>query len=88
MKVVLPIKPPGTRDFRVTYDPVLDPSAVKKSKELVYKYADEGTPGPVLDPRLQPKKSTDKPVRQRLNPVKTLNVLEYAVRLRRLREPD
>ncbi|GAA5820126.1 hypothetical protein JCM11251_005494 [Rhodosporidiobolus azoricus] len=45
-------KPLGAKDFRVLYDPTLDPNPIKKGKELQYRYDGEGVPDePAKDPR-------------------------------------
>ncbi|GAA5908894.1 hypothetical protein JCM6882_005477 [Rhodosporidiobolus microsporus] len=45
-------KPLGAKDFRVLYDPSLDPNPIKKGKEVQHRYDGEGVPdGPAKDPR-------------------------------------
>jgi hypothetical protein len=70
----------GTRDFRVEYDPSLDPSPVKKGKEVLYRYDGAGLEGTVTDPR----KATDQATLDRLKKVRThasreLTVISYTV---------
>ena len=73
-------KPLGTRDSRVLYDPTLDPSPVKKGKEVIYRFEGEGVEGVPADPRkATDQAATDQKKKSRSLLVRELGVMTYEV---------
>lgn len=69
------VRPPGTEDLRVMYDPALDAGPIKKGKEIVYRKNGAGLDDVPTDPR----KATDRPTLERV--ARTQKFVKYGRRL-------
>ncbi|KAK4700485.1 [histone H3]-lysine4 N-trimethyltransferase SETD1, partial [Phenoliferia sp. Uapishka_3] len=69
------IRPPGTEDYRVVYDPALDASPIKQGKEVVYRRNGAGLSETPTDPR----KALDRAGQERQ--IRAQKVLKYGRRL-------